>query len=176
MTDEQKELVYTFQLNVIKAIVNMDVEKTWELMKKAIESEGGERMTKEEAKEYIYDCLDHSEATEVIKALEQESITWIVGKDNCQVAVRNMPIDKMQKICGIIGEEEQVDALPPATSICKELAELLEELQKWRNIREKINALCDTDCDYPEYRSSGTMCDACPIGTVKEYFEQLFDE
>ena len=40
MTEEQKELVYTFQLNVIKAIVNMDVEKTWELMKKAIESEG----------------------------------------------------------------------------------------------------------------------------------------
>lgn len=39
MTDEQKELVYTFQLNVIKAIVNMDVEKIWELMKKAIESE-----------------------------------------------------------------------------------------------------------------------------------------
>ena len=39
MTDEQKELVYTFQLNVIKAIVNMDAEKTWELMKKAIESE-----------------------------------------------------------------------------------------------------------------------------------------
>ena len=54
-------------------------------------------MTKEEAKEYIYDCLDHSEATEVIKALEQAPITWIVGKDNCQVAVRNMPIDKMKK-------------------------------------------------------------------------------
>ena len=31
-------------------------------------------MTSEEAKEYIYDCLDHSEATEVIKALEQR---WI---------------------------------------------------------------------------------------------------
>lgn len=42
-----------------------------------------------------------------IKALEQESITWIVGKDDCQVAVRNMPIDKMQKICAIIGEKEQ---------------------------------------------------------------------
>lgn len=42
-----------------------------------------------------------------IKALEQESITWIVGKDNCQVAVRNMPTDKMQKICAIIGEEKQ---------------------------------------------------------------------
>lgn len=58
----------------------------------------------------------------------------------------------------------------------KRLAELLEELQKWRSIREKINALCDTDCDYPEYRSSGCMCDACAIGTVKEFFKQLFDE
>lgn len=42
-----------------------------------------------------------------IEALAQESITWIVGKDNCQVAVRNMPIDKMQKICAIIGDEGQ---------------------------------------------------------------------
>lgn len=37
---------------------------------------------------------------------EQQSITWITGNDNCQVAVRNMPIDKMQKICAIIGDEE----------------------------------------------------------------------
>ena len=42
-----------------------------------------------------------------LSEIAQESITWIVGKDNCQVAVRNMPIDKMQKICAIIGEEEQ---------------------------------------------------------------------
>lgn len=39
MTDEQKELVYTIQLNIIKAIVNMDVEKTWELIQKVVESE-----------------------------------------------------------------------------------------------------------------------------------------
>lgn len=31
-------------------------------------------MNREEAKEYIYDCLDRSEATEVIEALEQEPI------------------------------------------------------------------------------------------------------
>lgn len=49
-----------------------------------------------------YEALDMAN-----KALEQESITWIVGKDNCQVAVRNMPTDKMQKICAIIEEEEQ---------------------------------------------------------------------
>lgn len=42
-----------------------------------------------------------------INELEQQPITWIVGKDNCQVAVKNMPIEKMQKICAIIGEEDQ---------------------------------------------------------------------
>lgn len=50
---------------------------------------------------------DVDDETLAIKALEQQPITWIVGKDNCQVAVRNMPIDKMQRICAIIGEEER---------------------------------------------------------------------
>ena len=78
-------------------------------------------MTKEKAQivignipikpEVLDDCYDITEYQEAkamaIEALAQDSITWIVGKDNCQVAVRNMPIDKMQKICAIIGEEEQ---------------------------------------------------------------------
>jgi len=56
---------------------------------------------------YVGFDKDDNEAIDLaIKALEQESITWIVGNDNCQVAVRNMPIDKMLKICAIIGEEE----------------------------------------------------------------------
>ena len=53
----------------------------------------------------IGETVDYTDIA--IQALEQQPITWIVGKDNCQVAVRNMPIDKMQKICAIIGEEEQ---------------------------------------------------------------------
>jgi hypothetical protein len=57
-----------------------------------------------------------------IQALEQESITWIVGKDNAQVAVRNMPIDKMQKICAIIGEEEQ--------QLCEDMRDATEEERK----------------------------------------------
>ena len=47
-------------------------------------------MTKEEAKEYIYDCLDHSEATEVIKALEQTkwiSVSERLPKDGQKVLV-----------------------------------------------------------------------------------------
>ena len=58
----------------------------------------------------------------------------------------------------------------------RQLAEWLKELKKWRTLRDSINMLCDVDCEYPQYRESETMCDACPIGTVKEYFEQIFDE
>ena len=58
----------------------------------------------------------------------------------------------------------------------RQLAKWLRELKKWRALRDSINMLCDVDCEYPQYRESKTMCDACPIGTVKEYFEQIFDE
>ena len=57
----------------------------------------------------------------------------------------------------------------------RQMAEWLKELKKWRALRDSINKLCDVDCEYPQYKESGTMCDACPIGTVKEYFEQIFD-
>lgn len=52
-------------------------------------------------------CQEQQAYAMAIKALEQQPITWIVGKDNAQVAVKDMPIDKMQKICAIIGDEEQ---------------------------------------------------------------------
>ena len=38
-------------------------------------------MTSEEAKEYIYDCLDHSEATEIIKALEQQPCEDCISRE-----------------------------------------------------------------------------------------------
>lgn len=38
-------------------------------------------MTPQEAKEYIYDCLDHSEATEVIKALEQQPCEDCISRE-----------------------------------------------------------------------------------------------
>ena len=40
MTDEQKELVYEIQLSIVRAIVNMDPEKTWELIEKILENNG----------------------------------------------------------------------------------------------------------------------------------------
>lgn len=60
---------------------------------------------------------------------EQEPITWIVGKDNCQVAVRNMPTDKMQKICAIIGEEKQQSCEDCISR--DELESVISELTYW---------------------------------------------
>jgi len=51
MTDEQKELVYTIQLNIIRAIVNMDPEKTWELIEKIIKENGYTKEDKKESEE-----------------------------------------------------------------------------------------------------------------------------
>lgn len=74
--------------------------------------------------EVLDDCYDITEYQEAkamaIEALEQESITWIVGNDNCQVAVRNMPIDKMLKICAIIGDEEQQPCEDCITELIRE--------------------------------------------------------
>ena len=50
----------------------------------------------------------------------QEPITWIVGKNNAQIAVKNMPIDKLQKICAIIGDEQE----PVLDKIRAEIKEL----------------------------------------------------
>ncbi len=48
-------------------------------------------MTREEAKEYIFECLDHDEATEIIKALCPEP---------CEDAVSRVEvINGLQKIC-----------------------------------------------------------------------------
>ena len=58
----------------------------------------------------------------------------------------------------------------------RQIAEWLKELKKWKALRDSINMLCDVDCEYPQYRESGTMCDACSVGTIKGYFEQIFGE
>ena len=50
-------------------------------------------MTNEEAKEYIYDCLDHSEATEVIKALEQQPCEDCISRQ----AVKEMLTEEWTK-------------------------------------------------------------------------------
>lgn len=69
-----------------------------------------------------------------------------------------------------------IDIYKDKSEYYRQLAELLRELKKWRALRDSINMLCDADCEYPQYRESGIMCNACPIGTVKEYFEQIFEK
>ena len=39
MTDEQKELVCTIKLKLLKAIIDLSDEQLWKLIQKAIESE-----------------------------------------------------------------------------------------------------------------------------------------
>lgn len=61
---------------------------------------------------YEYDIHDIAyKVNELVDAvnelIEQQSITWITGTDNCQIAVRNMPVDKMLKICAIMGDKDE---------------------------------------------------------------------
>lgn len=99
------------QVKLLKALTGYDkdnpiVQKMQTALDMAIKAlESHQNLTNEE----IYQGFIELEAENerLYDALEsQQPITWIVGKDNCQVAVRNMPIDKMQKICAIIEEEQ----------------------------------------------------------------------
>ena len=90
-------------------------------------------------------------------------------------------INKEEALAYSFGERykrlgEPVGDLPELEAEHEQYAEWLKELKKWRALWDSINMLCVVDCEYPMYRESKTMCDACPIGTVKEYFEQIFGE
>ena len=59
--------------------------------------------------ECFKDCDEIKHLRQMPSVTPQEPITWIVGKNNAQIAVKNMPIDKLQKIYAIIsGEQEPV--------------------------------------------------------------------
>jgi hypothetical protein len=80
-------------------------------------------MTKEEAKEYIRECLEYHEAEEIIKALDPE---------NCEDAVsRRELIDKFEIVDKMYGSDfywemrKLVDKLSPVTPIQKK--------GKWEN-------------------------------------------
>ena len=42
-------------------------------------------------------------------------ITWVVGNNGAKVAFKDMPVDKAQKICAIIGEEARPTDMRDAT-------------------------------------------------------------
>ena len=98
---------------------------------------------------------------------------------------KNMTLDEEIKHCEEVAEENEKNAKSinniykksclECASEYRQLAEWLRELKKWRALSDSINMLCDVDCEYPQYKERGTMCDACPIGTVKDFFEQTFD-
>lgn len=77
-------------------------------------------MTIEEAKEYIYECLDYSEATEVVKAFEQEPCEDCISR---QAAIDCLNADftidgkeNMETVVDYInGAFKQIKALPSVT-------------------------------------------------------------
>lgn len=109
---------------------------------------------------------------EAIKHCEE-----VVEKQEITAKSNLMEIDKI-KADGILRlyDADEYESCMKCASDHRQLAEWLRELKKWRALRDSINMLCDVDCEYPQYKERGTMCDACQIGTVKEYFEQIFDE
>ena len=84
MTDEQKELVYTIQLELIKAIVNMDEEKTWELKRQLPINKSGfinrcpnynrvkTKAVSIEIKNLSYNCLKKEYLDEIIRAINNQ--------------------------------------------------------------------------------------------------------
>ena len=75
-------------------------------------------MTPQEAKEYIYDCLDHSEATEVIKALEQQPcedcISRQVVKDMLTAEwTKYMPMELDMNLSFILDKISELPSVTP---------------------------------------------------------------
>ena len=74
-------------------------------------------MTNEEAKEYIYDCLDHSEATEVIKALEQQPNDDCISREAVKEMLtaewtKYMPMESDVSLSFVL---EKISELPSVT-------------------------------------------------------------
>lgn len=75
-------------------------------------------MTKEEAKEYIYDCLDRSEATEIIEAFEQQSCEDAINREE---ALKHTHIEYDDDGIGHrVVYAEDIEELPSVTPLIKE--------------------------------------------------------
>ena len=72
----------------------------------------------------------------------QEPITWIVGKNNAQIAVKNMPIDKLHKICAIIGDEQEPTTKIEESNFSQEqyLADIQSAYDCGKSVIDKIRA------------------------------------
>ena len=96
-------------------------------------------MTKEEAKEYIRDCLDYDEAEKIIEALEQEP---------CEDAVSRADlIDKLEIIDKSYGSDfywevrKIVDSLPPVKPVACIATVKFNKEDMRRIVDEEVNKL-----------------------------------
>ena len=96
-------------------------------------------MTKEEAKEYILECLDRSEAEEIIEALDQKS---------CEDAVSRADlIDKLEIIDKSYGSDfywevrKIVDSLPPVKPVACIATVKFNKEDMRRIVDEEVNKL-----------------------------------
>ena len=72
-------------------------------------------MTREEAKEYIYECLDHSEATEIVKAFEQEPCEDAVSREKVWYIITGGKYSDESYEQFIDRLVEKLNDLPPVT-------------------------------------------------------------
>ena len=99
-------------------------------------------MTPQEAKEYIYDCLDHSEATEVIKALEQQPcedcISRQVVKDMLTAEwTKYMPMELDMNLSFILDKISELPSVTPKS----------EWIPVSERLPEEYCLFCDIDGD-----------------------------
>lgn len=107
-----------------------------------------------------------------IKALEQESITWIVGKDNAQVAVRNMPINKMQKICAIIGDDEKLTVENCLDDAREDFMSDVYNTLDFLPTNDEANLIIDSF----DRVTSGIMQEPCEDCVSREAVKEQFEE
>ncbi|MCR5255061.1 MAG: hypothetical protein K6D96_03945 [Acetatifactor sp.] len=139
-------------------------------------------MTKEEAEEYVRECLDSGEATEVIKALEQELCEDCVSRkavDELSKELVQTTRDKADFLCSFW---ERLQKLPPVTpqEPCED-AISLEAVIEWLKAKDIIKLSSQEDTARKELKalSSGKL-QPCVVKTrplsddeIKKFVEEM---
>lgn len=76
MTEEQKDIVYRLHNSIIKAIVDMDIEKTWDIIQKALKQQPSD------------DCISRQEAIDIV---EFECDEWTGLAKEISKQLRQLP-------------------------------------------------------------------------------------
>ena len=110
-------------------------------------------MTREDAKKYIYECLDYTEATEVIKALELEPCEDCVSRQAVLAIAGDSCLDldsyeDTKEFCDTINELPSVTPTKCIATVSfnkKDMRELIDEKMKEIVVERKKGKWIDTD-------------------------------